>query len=67
VARKDNTYLGVIQAPNKAGEAAGYVDKGLFLGGQKSDMGLPNSPQGLDQNAALNMQQYLVGPASSDN
>ncbi|WP_114781469.1 WD40 repeat domain-containing protein [Botryobacter ruber] len=66
VARKNESYLGVIQVPNQRGEAAGYVDKGLYLGGQKSDMGLPNFPQGLEHSSIQSPQRYLTGPASSE-
>ena len=41
VAREDNSFLGVIQNPNAAGEAAQYVDDGLNLGGRRSKLGLP--------------------------
>ena len=49
VARKDNYYLGVINNPNAKGKACDYVDNGLHLGKQKSDLGLPNFPQGLSK------------------
>jgi len=41
VAREDNSFLGVIQAPNTSGAACGYVDDGLKLGGRRSKLGLP--------------------------
>lgn len=47
VARKDNYYLAVINKPNAKGKASEYVDNGFHLGKQKSDLGLPNFPQGL--------------------
>lgn len=49
VARQDNYYLGVINNPNAKGEAANYVDDGFHLGKQKSDLGLPNFPQGISK------------------
>jgi WD40 repeat protein len=47
VARQDNIHLGVISQPNLLGKASGYVDTGMHLGGRKSDLGLPNFPQGI--------------------
>jgi hypothetical protein len=47
VARQDNIHLGVINKPNSLGKESGYVDMGLHLGGRKSDLGLPNFPQGI--------------------
>ncbi|WP_347157896.1 hypothetical protein [Pontibacter chitinilyticus] len=47
VARQDNTYLGVISQPNLKGTASTYTDQGLYLGGRKSDLGLPNFAQGI--------------------
>ncbi|PRY16468.1 WD40 repeat protein [Pontibacter ummariensis] len=49
VARQDNYYLGVINNPNAKGAAVNYVDDGFHLGKQRSDLGLPNFPQGLGQ------------------
>lgn len=49
VARKDNVHLGVISFPNAKGKACTYNDDGFHLGGRKSDLGLPNFPQGLTQ------------------
>lgn len=51
VARQDNIHLGVIQKPNALGKESGYVDMGLHLGGRKSDLGLPNVPQGIRSGA----------------
>ena len=42
VAREDNPSLGVIESPNTAGKACGYVDDGIKLGGRHSKLGLPN-------------------------
>ena len=42
VAREDNPSLGVVQSPNTAGKACGYVDDGVKLGGRHSKLGLPN-------------------------
>lgn len=47
VARQDNIHLGVINQPNLKGKDSGYVDAGLHLAGRKSDLGLPNFPQGI--------------------
>ncbi len=47
VARRDNNYLGVISNPNAKGTASNYMDDGFHLAGRKSDLGLPNFPQGL--------------------
>lgn len=47
VARQNNYYLGVIQNPNLKGSACTYTDNGFHLGKQRSDLGLPNFPQGL--------------------
>ncbi|QCR24782.1 PD40 domain-containing protein [Pontibacter sp. SGAir0037] len=47
IARKDSNYLGVISKPNAAGTACTYTDNGFHLAGKKSDMGLPNFPQGI--------------------
>ncbi|MHA6249732.1 hypothetical protein ACXYMU_17445 [Pontibacter sp. CAU 1760] len=47
VARQNNYYLGVISNPNAKGKASTYTDDGFHLGKQKSDLGLPNFPQGL--------------------
>ncbi|MFD2245983.1 hypothetical protein [Pontibacter ruber] len=47
IARKDNYHLAVIEKPNAAGKAAGFKDEGFRLAGKKSDLGLPNFPQGL--------------------
>ncbi|RDV10364.1 hypothetical protein DXT99_26515 [Pontibacter diazotrophicus] len=47
VARRDNAYLGVISNPNAKAEAGMYTDDGFHLAGRKSDLGLPNFPQGL--------------------
>ncbi len=47
VARKDNFYLGVISKPNVAGKECTYTDNGFHLANRKSDLGLPNFPQGL--------------------
>ena len=41
VAREDNSFLGVIENPNASGQACGYVDDGLNLGGRRSKLGLP--------------------------
>ncbi|MGI4739960.1 MAG: YncE family protein [Janthinobacterium lividum] len=41
VAREDNSFLGIIESPNVAGQACGYVDDGLKLGGRRSKLGLP--------------------------
>ncbi|GHA71540.1 YncE family protein [Pontibacter akesuensis] len=49
VAREDSYYLGVINNPNAQGEAVKYVDDGFRLGKNKSDLGLPNFPQGLSK------------------
>jgi len=47
VARKDNIHLGVISKPNVKGKDCGYEDAGMHLAGRKSDLGLPNFPQGI--------------------
>ncbi|MHC2991998.1 hypothetical protein OB13_10505 [Pontibacter sp. HJ8] len=47
VARQDNIHLGVISKPNLKGTDSEYVDTGLHLAGRKSDLGLPNFPQGI--------------------
>ncbi|WP_018477086.1 WD40 repeat domain-containing protein [Pontibacter roseus] len=47
VARQDNIHLGVISKPNALGKESNYVDTGMHLGGRKSDLGLPNFPQGI--------------------
>ncbi|PVY41916.1 TolB-like translocation protein [Pontibacter virosus] len=51
VARQDNIHLGVINDPNALGKESGYVDTGFHLGGRKSDLGLPNFPQGIQSGA----------------
>lgn len=48
VAHIDNVYgpaLGVIQEPNRAGVACGYVDNGFPLAGRLSSIGLPSFSQ----------------------
>ncbi|GAB3536986.1 hypothetical protein GCM10027443_28780 [Pontibacter brevis] len=47
VARKDSGYLGVISNPNEKAKDGMYQDDGFHLAGRKSDLGLPNFPQGL--------------------
>lgn len=44
VARPGALFLGIIQAPNAAGAACNYQDEGIYLGGKKSQFGLPNFP-----------------------
>jgi PKD repeat protein len=41
-ARDNDAYLGVISSPNLASTGSGYVEKGLYLEGNRSRMGLPN-------------------------
>lgn len=38
-------YLGVINYPNRAGEACQYVEKGIYLGGKTSNLNLPTFVQ----------------------
>jgi hypothetical protein len=40
--RYESKYLGVINFPNEAGPACGYVDNGLYLEGKTAAFGLPN-------------------------
>jgi WD40 repeat protein len=47
IARRDNYHLAIINNPNAAGKACGFKDEGFKLAGRKSDLGLPNFPQGL--------------------
>ncbi|MGA2296887.1 MAG: hypothetical protein ABSG15_04980 [FCB group bacterium] len=41
-ARWQSDYLGVINDPNNKGIACNYVDKGFYLGGKRSKVGLPS-------------------------
>jgi len=41
VARAASSHVGVINNPNASGGAINYVDKGVYLAGKKSMMGLP--------------------------
>ncbi len=42
LARHNAFYLGVIQNPNAPGSACNFTDEGFYLGGKKSQFGLPN-------------------------
>jgi len=42
IAHSNETFLGVINDPNKAGSLCQYADTGQYLGLQKSVLGLPN-------------------------
>jgi len=42
LARRNSTYLGVIQNPNLRGTACSYIDNGVSIGTSQSKFGLPN-------------------------
>jgi hypothetical protein len=42
VARQLQPWLGVIESPNMLGKACNYVNNGISLGADSSDLGLPN-------------------------
>jgi hypothetical protein len=42
LARRNSTYLGVINNPNLRGTACNYIDNGVSLGSAQSKFGLPN-------------------------
>lgn len=42
VSRSGDDYLGVINNPNNAGVLCNYVDDGVYLGGRRGALGLPN-------------------------
>lgn len=66
VARKDQPFLDVIEAPNVPGLACGYVSVGLALvGGSTSDIGMPNLVPSTVMGPPLGGLQVHFGPDTS--